>query len=70
MTIVNVCEDCRAAVMDDDFESMGEGKEALVRDGLSRTGWLRFHAAKGVCATPCGCCGETLEGNRFRMLGV
>ena len=70
MTIINVCQDCRDAVIDGDFESMGEGKEAQVRAGLSRVGWLRFNANKGRSDAPCGCCGETLEGDRFRMIRV
>lgn len=66
-TIVSVCQDCLMAAVNDDYSGIGEGREAAVRDGIDRLGWMSFHEEQGFKTTPCACCGDRLHGDRFAM---
>ena len=67
LTYVNVCADCMIAAVNDDYTGMGDGKEAIVRDGLDRVGYMVYVEDCGFSYAPCGCCGEKLHGDRYKM---
>ncbi len=67
ITYANVCTDCMIAAVNDDYTGMGDGKEALVRDGLERIGWMSYVEDVGFSFAPCACCGEKLAGDRYKM---
>lgn len=67
ITYTNVCTDCMIAAVNDDYTGMGSGKETLVRAGLERIGWMSYVEDLGFSFAPCGCCGERLGGERYKM---
>jgi len=70
VTYVNVCADCLIASVNDDYTGMGDGKEAIVRAGLERVGYLAYVEDLGFSYAPCGCCGERLHGDRYKMAAM